>query len=715
MKQSLRLRWLPLAIFSLLGNFVFAQTVTLTQTPNASVCTGDSLTIQANVSPGFNAGNSFDVFMTPGTSATADFTAPTTFQVPIARWQPTGGISPDADTNGTGFKVITIVIPETITTNGTYSIRLESTSPSTNSNIFEVNVNVTITAEIDTANIVGAFDNIYTPGNPNDWGKCVDDTVILYANPGFNYQWMVNGVDVRFAQPGRLDDRYDSLLVWLPGDYSVEVSSGPVCPGTSDVVTINNYIPTPIIQFFSPIANVQPWLEILDKPTNAKIDSVQFCESDSVMMFGERPSIPGEIYTYRWLKDTVNVLGLDTVVAIPGAVNDTFFVDSALMSSSLRPFEMQIFLEVTETATGCVTLIDEPMYIFMDTIPDTEISAIPWAGQTGVSTTICVEDSVLLRADTIGTGGDWEYQWQVRYPLNGGLWASLPDDTTGFLRVDTALIPDSAQYRLRINNLTCTWFTTPIQVNIVPNPVFQFLPSDSVALCQGDSVLVAVTGNGLQYDWSNGFIGTSQYLSTPGNYWVRATGVNQCVTYDTLVIFPLIVNADAGPNQTVQEGEDVVLGATGGVSYYWYANEPAYFNNRRDPNAITRPIKDTTIYYVEVTAANGCTAIDSMYVYVESPFAGGPDVSNVQNVMTPNGDGANDVFDLREVIIGDDCDLIIMNRWGSTVYTEENYSNGWTGVTDGGDELPDGTYYFLLVCNDEVRFQGAITIIRNND
>lgn len=714
MKLSSQCRWLGVAILSLLGASAFAQSVTLTQTPNASICTGDSLTITLSVSgyvPTLFT-NSFNVFMTPGDALSADFTDPATEELPIAKWEavPDQATAP-LDTNNDGTKQLKVVIPEAISANGTYSIRLESTDPATISNIFEVDVNVTIPATIDT--IIGGFDNIYTPADTADWGRCVDDTIILVANPGFNYQWYLNGVPVRNAQPGRTDDRRDTLLVYAPGDYYVEVSSGPVCPGESDHILINNYVPSPIITFVNPVSLEQPWIEIVDDPANLLIDSVQFCESDSVMLFGQAPVIPGETYTYQWYKDSVNQFGIDTLIPIAGAMDDTLALTAGIMAGSLNGNWMEVYLEVTEVNTGCVTLGQQPKWIFMDTIPDTEISSIPWPGETSAPTTICVEDSVRLMSDVVG-GPDWEYQWEVQYPL-GGSWAAIPGSTSPELKVDTGLIPDSAMYRLVINNLTCTWFTTPIQVNIVQKPFFRFLPSDSVAICDGDSVLVAINGNALQYDWSDGFIGTSQYMTAPGNYWVRATGVNQCVYYDTLIVYPLVVVADAGPDQTIGIDEDVQLGASGGVTYYWYANEPVYFSNPRDPNTLTRPVKDTTKYYVEVTAANGCTGIDSMMVYVEDPFSGQPNLSNVQNVMTPNGDGFNDALDLSEVIRADGCDLTILNRWGSQVYYEENYSNGWSGTNSGGDELPDGTYYFLLTCDDEVRFKGPITLIRNND
>ena len=53
-----------------------------------------------------------------------------------------------------------------------------------------------------------------------------------------------------------------------------------------------------------------------------------------------------------------------------------------------------------------------------------------------------------------------------------------------------------------------------------------------------------------------------------------------------------------------------------------------------------------------------------------------------------------------------------MNRWGSEVYHENEYGNDWPGVDRGGNELPDGTYYFILQCGEEVRYKGPITIMR---
>jgi gliding motility-associated-like protein len=65
----------------------------------------------------------------------------------------------------------------------------------------------------------------------------------------------------------------------------------------------------------------------------------------------------------------------------------------------------------------------------------------------------------------------------------------------------------------------------------------------------------------------------------------------------------------------------------------------------------------------------------------------------IQKGISANGDGKNDFFDLE----GQDVrELEIFNRYGMAVYTRANYSNQWYGQSDKGEELPDGTYYYVI-------------------
>ncbi len=70
----------------------------------------------------------------------------------------------------------------------------------------------------------------------------------------------------------------------------------------------------------------------------------------------------------------------------------------------------------------------------------------------------------------------------------------------------------------------------------------------------------------------------------------------------------------------------------------------------------------------------------------------------IPEVFTPNRDGVNDRF----VIIkpyGVRIDLEVYNRWGTKVFTRNNYQNDWDGRGDNaffGQDLVDGGYYYTI-------------------
>jgi gliding motility-associated-like protein len=61
--------------------------------------------------------------------------------------------------------------------------------------------------------------------------------------------------------------------------------------------------------------------------------------------------------------------------------------------------------------------------------------------------------------------------------------------------------------------------------------------------------------------------------------------------------------------------------------------------------------------------------------------------------ISPNGDGYNDTFDLSSY---DVQTLEIYNRHGVLVYSKSNYTNQWVGQSDNGDQLPVGTYFYVM-------------------
>ena len=63
----------------------------------------------------------------------------------------------------------------------------------------------------------------------------------------------------------------------------------------------------------------------------------------------------------------------------------------------------------------------------------------------------------------------------------------------------------------------------------------------------------------------------------------------------------------------------------------------------------------------------------------------------IPTLFTPNGDGKNDIFEIRGLQQYAENELVVINRWGNEVYRQKNYQNNWKG-----DGLNEGTYYYLL-------------------
>ncbi|MEE1943744.1 gliding motility-associated C-terminal domain-containing protein [Pedobacter sp. KR3-3] len=85
----------------------------------------------------------------------------------------------------------------------------------------------------------------------------------------------------------------------------------------------------------------------------------------------------------------------------------------------------------------------------------------------------------------------------------------------------------------------------------------------------------------------------------------------------------------------------------------------------------------------------------------------------VPNVITPNGDGKNDVFKIVGLELHPENTLSIFNRWGNEVYRSNGpYKNDWNG-----NGLNEGTYYYLLKIKEkdgsERSSTGWITLIKD--
>jgi len=116
-------------------------------------------------------------------------------------------------------------------------------------------------------------------------------------------------------------------------------------------------------------------------------------------------------------------------------------------------------------------------------------------------------------------------------------------------------------------------------------------------------------------------------------------------------------------------------------------------------------------YQVNLTQIdiNGCKNTDRVLINIER-FVN----IVIPNAFTPNGDGFNDLFGIRQVAIAT-MDFQIFDRWGNLIFRTQDPQFTWDG-TCNGQPVPEGVYIYLLkgmsIFDTEINNTGDISVIR---
>ncbi|MCU0322885.1 MAG: gliding motility-associated C-terminal domain-containing protein, partial [Chitinophagaceae bacterium] len=163
---------------------------------------------------------------------------------------------------------------------------------------------------------------------------------------------------------------------------------------------------------------------------------------------------------------------------------------------------------------------------------------------------------------------------------------------------------------------------------------------------------------------------------------------------------------DAGPWFIVPQNSVITMNPTANdsttVTFRW---TPAI--DFATPN-ILRPsltaIRDQ-VYTLTATAQGNCRATDTVSVKVLKEVI-------IPNAFSPNGDGVNDKWDIRNLGDYSFATVEIFNRYGQVVFQSNGYSAAWDGTLNG-KALPVATYYYIIKFNNRFPTRsGSVTIIR---
>jgi gliding motility-associated-like protein len=253
--------------------------------------------------------------------------------------------------------------------------------------------------------------------------------------------------------------------------------------------------------------------------------------------------------------------------------------------------------------------------------------------------------------------------------------------------------------------------STLITLRSNPEPV---ISASELVLCKDEAgVLKTAKSSYATYNWFNS---TGASLSTSSSYTVIdeeeyfvQVSNSYCVgTSNKISIEVINVKVEVGvfPEGAIMEGESAqlfVFNPQTGYGYIWGNNLDN--STQTGTSWDVSPLQSTA--YTVTASLGECSASSSVDVQVNKFLS-------IPNAFTANGDGVNDTWNIEGIEGYSDLKIQVFNRWGALVYVRYGDYEVWNGTSKSGDQLPQGTYYYIIELNDnkETIYRGDISIIR---
>ncbi|RYE21969.1 MAG: T9SS type B sorting domain-containing protein, partial [Sphingobacteriales bacterium] len=229
------------------------------------------------------------------------------------------------------------------------------------------------------------------------------------------------------------------------------------------------------------------------------------------------------------------------------------------------------------------------------------------------------------------------------------------------------------------------------------------------------STLNVTNAGVINYAVANGQSGTSTITVTAKDNGGTSNDGNDTFSRTfTITVAPVPTASIVSNNGlSISKGATAVVTAnvSGGTpTAYSWSNASGIISGQNTATLTVKPLVKTT-YTVLISFATGCSITQSITLDVASDFA----TILSTNIMTPNGDGINDVWKIDNIELYPNNSVKVTDKAGRIVFQAKNYANTWDG-TFAGSQLAEGTYFYIVEFgNKERTVRGFITIVRNKN
>ena len=399
-----------------------------------------------------------------------------------------------------------------------------------------------------------------------------------------------------------------------------------------------------------------------------------------------------------------SLLGNDTITNYWYVNNDTLVGDTVTVNFN-GPNNYQVDL-VAITENGCADTISQQFTVFNN----------PTANFTITET--CMDDPVLFNNTTASISAFTQFGWYYNNQLL---------DTTMDLSYIFNTPGSNTMTLVAVDSFSATVFcddTISFNFFVHDYPVLAYtadsLVCEDIPFIFTNQTTVS-TNETLSYVWESGgaTIGTNEDLSytmvNAGAYQITLTAVSSFGCDNDTTFTLLVKQTPLEPVLSVTTpdcpGDPIYFSATAEAnSVISWVGPNNFISNEFNPMLPIMPNGMGT-YIAFVVSEFGCIS-DTSSIVASIANIGSLNDFDFPNVITANGDNANDILDIKTYFSScDEYTLYIFNRWGQLIFEQGQDTDQFEGKDMKGNEITEGVLFYKLLFQNYEK-SGYIHLIR---
>ena len=548
-----------------------------------------------------------------------------------------------------------------VTESGMYQAYIDygticSGSANANSNIIAISIGS-----------IGQGIAIKTPENTSlcPSSEDIETLSINITNPTWNYQWHKNGGQIAGATAATYN--VNASTFDFEGEYQVEISGIGTCTELSEAIAITN------AASYTVTRNNTANLIVLPYQT----------QTLSVSTTALSP-------TYQWFRNST---------AIAGATNNTLDITKdGNYYASIKQSNTSCIDTETKNSKNTIALSPTSFEIITDYAYDY---------------TACESTSTVLEITTINAIDDLGGKTNVTADLIDSFtyqWQKNGEDVIGEMSKNISLTSatENGNYTVTTSLNTYNERSSVLPVRLLTNETITIQSTGLVYCNPTDTITISTTTDLLSesFSWEKdgtaiNTTDTSLNITSSGKYRLVLNKNGCTLLSNEIEISTLdtdVIQLDVDGDIVFTKGSSKTVTASGGTQYRWFDVNNTLLSST---DSMTFTEEGTFLLIANINTCEITIPINAVY----------EDIISIPNVITPNGDGANDQWVVPSSYAKKQgVTVTIYNNKGIELLNQTDYQNNWPQSTLSFPKQ-NMVFYYVIKNTSKVLKQGTITVI----